>query len=302
MSTPQVDDPALAAAPPADRAPAAPCAIDGAARGRTKLLSLDNRFLAPGLITAILLVGQITFGILESWDRTLLAIGVCVLCEIVLGKLLVGKIPHLASSYISGISVGILIRSPFYWPYALCAALSITSKYVLRLDKRHLWNPSNFGVSAMLLLHPAAVASLSIQWGNFLWPMLVVWSLGSMIIYRLKRLHICVTYVVAFIALAGVRSLITGHPFWASVAPLTGPLYQLYVFFMITDPRSTVSTKRGQCLVVVLVAVAEALLRLAEVIHAPYFALFLVGPAANAIEIAWQRRRSRTQPATPQAA
>ena len=67
------------------------------------------------------------------------------------------------------------------------------SKYVLRWRGRHLWNPSNFGVSAMFFLYPAAVASLSIQWGNSLWPMVVVWCLGSIIIVRLKRFHICLT-------------------------------------------------------------------------------------------------------------
>lgn len=260
--------------------------------GWKKYLSLDNRFLAPMLITCILLVGQLTFGVLESWRQTLLAIGTAIACELVLGRLIVGKFPHLASAYISGISVGILIRSPFFWPFALCSALSIFSKYVLRWQNRHLWNPSNFGVSAMLFLYPTAVASLSIQWGNFLWPMLVVWCLGSAIIARLKRFHICLTYVASFVVLAGVRSLITGSPFLANVAPLTGPMYQLFVFFMITDPRTTVSTKRGQCLVAFLVAVVEMLLRLNEVIHAPYYALFLVGPVALAWELHTEKRRA----------
>jgi Na+-transporting NADH:ubiquinone oxidoreductase subunit NqrB len=130
-------------------------------------LSFDNRFLAPTLITGILLVGQVTFGMLESWTRTILAIAAAIVCELLLGKLVLGRFPHLASAYITGISVGILIRSPFFWPYALCAAVSITSKYVLRWRNRHLWNPSNFGVSSMLFLYPAAVASLSVQWGNF---------------------------------------------------------------------------------------------------------------------------------------
>ena len=253
--------------------------------GRWKrFFSLENRFLAPGLITCILLVSQLTFGVLESWKQTLLAIGTSIICELVLGKLIVGKYPHLASAYISGISVGILIRSPFFWPYALCSALSILSKYVLRWQNRHLWNPSNFGVSAMLFLYPAAAVSLSIQWGNFLWPMLVVWCLGALIISRLKRFHICLTYVVSFVVLSGVRSLITGSPFEASVAPLTGPMYQLFVFFMITDPRTTVSTRWGQCLTAFLVAAVEMLLRLNEVIHAPYYALFLVGPVALGLE------------------
>lgn len=255
--------------------------------------TLENRFLAPALITCILLVGQFTYGILESWDRTFLAIGAAIACELLLGKLMLGQVPHLASAYISGISVGILIRSPFVWPFALCAVLSIASKYVLRWQNRHLWNPSNFGVSAMLFLYPAAVASLSIQWGNFLWPMLVVWCLGAAIISRLKRFHICLTYVVSFVLLSGLRSIVTGSPFLANIAPLTGPMYQLFVFFMITDPRTTVSTKRGQCHVAFLVAAVEMLLRLNEVVHAPYYALFLVGPAAFAFELALRKRQSQ---------
>jgi hypothetical protein len=254
--------------------------------------SLDNRFLAPLLITCILLVGQLSFGFLESWSRTISAIAAAIACEIVLGRVFAGRFPHLASAYISGISVGILIRSPMLWPYALCAILSITSKYVLRWRNRHLWNPSNFGVSAMLFLYPTAVASLSIQWGNFTWPMLVVWCLGSVIIMRLKRFHICLTYVLSFAAFSAVRSLITGAPYLASVAPLTGPMYQLFIFFMITDPRTTVSSVRGQCLTALLVAAVEMLLRLAEVIHAPYYALFLVGPTALAVELAWKQRRA----------
>ena len=150
-------------------------------------LSLDNRFLAPLLITGILLGVQQRFGMLESLNRTLLAIFTAVIMEVILGKLVVGRIPHLASAYISGISVGILIRSPFFWPYALCAALSIMSKYVLRWHDRHLWNPSNFGVSAMFFLYPWAAASLSIQWGNSIWPMAVIWTLGSLIIIPAKK-------------------------------------------------------------------------------------------------------------------
>ncbi len=107
-----------------------------------------------------------------------------------LGRIFYRKWIHPASAYITGISVGILIRSPAFWPYALCSAISITSKYVLRVKGRHLWNPSNFGISVMLFLAGDTVASLSIQWGNYLWPMLVIWALGSIIIWRLRRFHI----------------------------------------------------------------------------------------------------------------
>ena len=142
--------------------------------GPARILSLDNRFLAPALITGILLVGQLSFGILESYTRTLLAIASSIVMELILARLFTGKWPHLASAYITGISVGILIRSTALWPYILCSLISITSKYAIRWHGRHLWNPSNLGVSAMLFLAPATVASLSIQWGNALWPMLVI--------------------------------------------------------------------------------------------------------------------------------
>ena len=255
-----------------------------------RFFSLENRYLAPLFITTILLVGQVSFGLLESFSHTILAIATAMLFEMVLGRLFFGKIPHLASAYISGISVGILIRSPEYWPFALCSAIAITSKYVIRWKGRHLWNPSNFAICAMLLVASEFFATLSVQWGNAIWPMLIVWALGIIITYRVQRFHITATYVISFIALALLRSTITGHAFLAEVAPITGPMYQLFIFFMITDPKTTVKPKWGQCLVAFLVAVVEMILRLAENVHAPYYALTIAGPIAMFIEIWWTSR------------
>jgi enediyne biosynthesis protein E5 len=271
--------------------------VAGPAQARSGF-GIDPRFVAPIFITIILLVGQLSFGILESYPKTAVAILTAVALELILGKLMTGTIPHMASAYVSGISVGILTRSPALWPYALCAAISITSKYVLRYKDRHLWNPSNFGICAMLFLAPFTFASLSIQWGNNIWPMLVIWTLGSIIISRLKRFHITFTYVVSFFALGFVRHLITGHPYLAEIAPITGPMYQLFIFFMITDPRTTVrSSRSAQILVAFLVAFAEFILRLMENVHAPYYALFIVGPIANLVDIWWLGRRIKA--ATP---
>ena len=84
---------------------------------------------------------------------------------------------------------------------------------------------------------------------------------------------------MSFVLLAYVRSWITGHPFLAEVAPITGPMYQLFIFFMITDPKTTVQTTWGQCVVAFLVALVEMMLRLHESVYAPLYALFLVGPS-----------------------
>jgi len=259
--------------------------------GRRKL-SLDNRYLPPLFITTILVVGHFAYGILESYERTALAIVFALAAELVLGRIFFGKWINLSSAYISGISVGILIRSPAFWPYALCSVLSIMSKYVLRVKGRHLWNPSNFGICVLLFLAPETVAALTVQWGNFIWPLLVIWILGSVIIWRAKRIHISVTYVLSFLLFAFVRSWITGDPWRSEISPITGPMYQLFVFFMITDPKTTVKSKKWQCIVVFIVAFVEMLLRLNHVVYAPLYALFLVGPTAMLIEIWLESRRT----------
>ncbi len=250
----------------------------------------DKRYLAPVLVTLVLIAGQVTFGFLESWSRTALAISTAIALELIFGKLFLGMWPHLASAYVSGISVGMLVRSPDYWPYAVCSALAITSKYLIRVDGRHIWNPSNLGIVALLVLAADTVASLSVQWGNHLLPMVVVWCFGSVIIHTLGRFHITLTYVASFVALAAARSLVTGHPFLSEVAPITGPMYQLFIFFMITDPKTTVQGKGPQMFVVFVVALVEAVLRVFEFVHAPYYALFLVGPTALLVETALRRR------------
>jgi Na+-transporting NADH:ubiquinone oxidoreductase subunit NqrB len=250
----------------------------------------DRRYLAPMLITLVLVAGQLSFGFLESWSRTAIAIVTSILAEMLLGRVFVGVWPHLASAYVTGISGGILVRSPEYWPYALCSALSIASKYLIRVDGRHIFNPSNLGIVAMLLLAADTVASLSVQWGNNLLPLMVVWFFGAAIIASVGRFHITLTYVVSFIVLSVLRSAMTGHPWLSEVAPLTGPMYQLFIFFMITDPKTTVGPRWAQSLVAFLVAVVEAVLRLMQVVNAPFYALFMVGPSAVLLEIALKRR------------
>ena len=271
---------AIANAPPASRsAPPVP--------------RFDHRYLAPLLITGVLVVGQLTFGFLESWSRTFLAIATSITTELVVVRALYGTWPHLASAYVSGISVGILVRSPAFWPYALCSAISIISKYVLRVRGRHIWNPTNFGVVAMLLLAPEVVAGLSVQWGNNLLPMVFVWMFGTVILYTVGRLNITVTYVVAFLCLAVARAWYTGHPVLSEIAPITGPMYQLFIFFMITDPKTTVGPKWAQSVVVIAIALLEAAFRLMQFVYAPFYALFVIGPIANLIEIGLAKRSVR---------
>ncbi len=265
---------------------------------------INERYYAPILISLILIVGQVSFHFLTSPTGTAIGIISSILTELLMGFLFYRKLPNFASAYVSGISVGILVQSTMVWPYVLCCIIAILSKYCIRIDKRHLWNPSNLGIVTLLLVAPRYVSTLGAQAGNSMFAMTIIWIVGSIIVYRIKRLHICLTYVFFFLLYAAFRALILSHyvaneSFLQEAAPITGPMYQLFIFFMITDPKTTVHSRKGQMLVAFLVASIENIFRMYGTLasppdgtlgnivatHAPYFALTLMGPSANFIEI-----------------
>jgi len=258
---------------------------------------LDPRYPVSFLITLILVLGEARYGILGGYDRLITALGVSTATELVLSRTVRGRFASVQSAYITGISLALLVkpRAGLLWPFALGGFVAIASKYVLQYRGRHLWNPSNFAISLLVLAAPGSIAILSRQWGNDLATNAVIWCFGVLIVSRVRMLHVTVSYVACFVALAMVRSMITGGPLLADIAPLTGPMYQLFIFFMVTDPKTTVSTARGRMIVAAAVALAEAVIRLAGDFHVaalgplypapPILALAIVGPLAKAIDL-----------------
>ena len=274
-----------------------------AAPARWSLSRVNPKHLITVLITLILVLGEAVHKGLGGYDRLVMALGACLATEALLSWCVLGRRPLLQSAYISGISLSLLLKpeASLLWPFALGAALSIGSKYALRTRGSHLWNPTNLGVCALLLVAAPKVAVLSHEWGNSLGTNLVIWSVGLLVVLRARLLHVTLTYALGFVALAWLRAQLdlggVDRAFAAEVGPLTGPMYQLFVFFMITDPRTTVSTRAGRISVALLIAAAECLLRLGADLDlaaaqpfspAPaLFALFFVGPLAKA----WDLRR-----------
>jgi len=270
--------------------------------------AIPPKYLSSILVTIVLVVGQLVGDIVGGYERLAVALGTAIVAEIVLSRLLRGKWPVLVSAYISGNSVAILTKPAggLLWPFWMGSLIAITSKYVLTYRGRHLWNPTNLSFCALLMLAPGSVSILSHQWGNDVatWVVLFV---GTLIVWRARVLHITVTYVVSFLALAWLRSAINPGqwPLAAEIAPLTGPMYMLLIFFMLTDPRTSVSRRGGRILVAVLIAVVECLIRMLPMTGLlqgderlltapPFFALFLVGPIAMWLDL---RRQARTQAA-----
>jgi enediyne biosynthesis protein E5 len=258
---------------------------------------IDPRYLIAFLITLVLVAAQLRYHMLGSYDRLALALAVCLATEAVLSWFDRGKVVNLLSAYISGISLTLLIKPQggALWPFILGGVLAISSKYVLRYRGNHLWNPTNFAVAALLLLAPDRVSVLSHQFGNDLTTNLVIWIFGLIVVARVGVLHITLTYVGSFLLLNSARALALGQPVVPEIAPITGPMYQLFVFFMITDPRTIVRGRQRQIVVAVVIAVMEALIRFASDKGWPlptafnvapaFLALALVGPVAKWLDL-----------------
>ena len=258
---------------------------------------IDPRYLIAFLITLVLVAAQLRYHMVGGYDRLVLALGVCLATEALLSWFDRGKVVNLLSAYISGISLTLLVKPQggALWPFVLGGFIAISSKYVLRYRENHLWNPTNFAVSALLLLSPDRVSVLSHQFGNDLTTNLVIWIFGLIIAARVGVLHITLTYVASFLLLNTARALSLGQPVLPELAPITGPMYQLFIFFMITDPRTVVRGRRRQIVVAIVIAVMETLLRFASDKGWPlptafnvapaFLALALVGPVAKWLDL-----------------
>ncbi len=263
---------------------------------------LQPRYLIVALITLILVTGQIEYAILRSYSVLAICLGTAIVTEVVLSKLLRGEWPNVQSAYVSGISATLLTKpeADALWPFIAVPALAIASKYVIAYRGRHLWNPTNFSICCVLLAAPSSVAVLSHEFGNEWGTLLVIWIVGGLIAWRAKILHITFTYVAAFLLLAPLRAWLGHADLRTEVAPITGPMYQLFIFFMITDPRTVVSQKKWRIAVAVIIAIVEVLIRLGNdfdlSIAKPFsaapalFALTFVGPIAMWIDL---RRKAK---------
>lgn len=280
-------------------------AVPRASRG-FRLPALPAPWLFSSLITLILVIGQWKYDIVGGYERLALALGAAIAAELLLSRLVRGVWPNLLSAYITGNSIAILTKPAggLLWPYWLGALLAISSKYVLTYRGRHLWNPTNFSVSALLLLAPHSMSVLSHQWGNDWGIVAIVLAVGSLVITRARLWHITGTYVLCFALLALLRSVVKGTTVPFELAPLTGPMYMLLIFFMLTDPRTVVSTRAGRVKVVVLIALLECGIRLLPTTEmskplqaAPaILSLALIGPIAFWLD---RRRITSRTPAAP---
>jgi hypothetical protein len=142
-------------------------------------------------------------------------------------------------------------------PFVLAAAAAITSKAIftvtVRGKPRHFLNPSNFGLAASLLIYPTIGLAAPYQFTEHLggiWsvalPLFILYT-GSLLNGKLtKKMPLIFAWWGAFVAQAVIRHFIFDTWLLASLAPMTGVAYVIFSFYMVTDPATSPTSKRGQ--------------------------------------------------------
>ena len=161
------------------------------------------------------------------------------------------------SAIVTCCGLSLLLRSDTLWAHPLAATLAISSKFVLRIHGKHLYNPANLGVIAAITLIPGTWVSPG-QWGNDL--ALAVWllMLGTIVTTRARRLDISWVFLGAFLGLVALRIMLLGQSWAIWWHQLGNGALLLFTFFMISDPM-TIPNRRGPRIAYALIVAAAAI-------------------------------------------
>jgi ASPIC and UnbV/FG-GAP-like repeat len=247
----------------------------------------DPRLHLAAVIVSLQVLGQVAFEFRLSIAQILVALLTCATLEVAIAFKRQRVIMWPASALLTGNGVAFILRVPGTehgdwwslhgaWIFAGTAAVALLSKYVIRVRGRHVFNPSNIGlVLCFLLLGPERADPLAFWWGplsgSLVLALAIIVAGGFAILSRLRLLAIAVWFWLAFAAALGVVAL-GGHAMTASwhLGPVTGaefwrvlvfsPEILVFLFFMITDPKTVPGGAGGRRAYAVGVALLAALL------------------------------------------
>jgi enediyne biosynthesis protein E5 len=226
----------------------------------------------PRLYQIATLAGLLGYGVLSLGLDVQPATAVVLLAS-VLGAQLVGARATGArfdprSALISGLSLCLLLRTESPALATVTAALAVASKFVVRVRGKHVFNPTNGAIVAMLLLTDAVWVSPG-QWGSTALFAFFLAAAGGLVVNRAARADVTWTFLAAHAALVVGRALWLGDPLAVPLHRLSNGALVLFAFFMISDPRTTPDSRAGRLVFAVLVAVGA---------HVVQFRLFQTNP------------------------
>lgn len=160
------------------------------------------------------------------------------------------------SAMVTCCGLSLLLRSDTLWAHPLAATLAMSSKFVLRIHGKHLYNPANLGVIVAITLIPGTWVSPG-QWGNDLALALWLLMLGTIVTTRARRLDVSWVFLGAFLGLVALRIMLLGQSWAIWWHQLGNGALLLFTFFMISDPM-TIPNRRGPRITYALMVAAAA--------------------------------------------
>jgi Na+-transporting NADH:ubiquinone oxidoreductase subunit NqrB len=157
------------------------------------------------------------------------------------------------SALISGLSLCLLLRTNVLFLAVLTAVVAIGSKFVLRARGKHVFNPTNFALVAMMLLTGEIWVSPG-QWGSGPFFGFLLACAGGLVVNRASRSDVTYAFIAFYAAMVLGRSWGLGDPLVVPLHRLENGALVLFTFFMISDPRTTPDSRAGRILFAFLVA------------------------------------------------
>ncbi len=160
----------------------------------------------------------------------------------------------LRSPLISGLSLIVLLRTNTWWLAACTAAVTIVSKFALRHNGKHIFNPTNFGLVFMMVVSDRVWVSPG-QWGSAVLYVFFVACVGSFVVNRAARSDVTLAFLGSYAAILIIRALRLGDPMTIPFHQLQNGALLVFSFFMISDPKTTPDSRIGRIVFAFLVAV-----------------------------------------------
>ena len=247
----------------------------------------DPRLHVAAVIITIHVLGQVGLHFTISIPQILAAILASAIIEVALTFRTARAFVWPASAMLTGSGVALILRvvgtppdqpwnTDAWYVFAGVAAFSLLTKYVIRYRGNHVFNPSNIGlVVAFIALGSSRVEPLDFWWGPLsIWLVLayaVIVGGGLLITRRLRLLGLAAAFWLTLLVSLGVLAA-SGHCMTANwaFAPVCGvdywrvivlsPEVLIFLFFMITDPKTVPGGQVGRVAFGMLVATASTLL------------------------------------------
>jgi len=215
----------------------------------------DPRLYQIGTLASLLVygIGWLEFDITPA--RAVLLLATALATQVACGRLFGGP-PFLSgarSALISGLSLCLLLRTNHVELAALAAVIAIAGKFLVRVRGKHLFNPTNGGIVALMLLSDYVWVSPG-QWGAAAFLAFLFACAGTLVVTRAARSDVTFAFIAAYAALVLGRSLYLGEPIAIPLHRLQSGALLLFAFFMISDPKTTPDSRAGRVLFAALVA------------------------------------------------